>query len=243
MLDIDGTLCEIVEQPGGAAIPSHAAASLRVLNAIGSGGDVQIAFVTGRSIDDAQRMVGVDRPLIYGNHGMERLSATGNIRGPEGWEDEGLALREAARELVTLTRDFPGSRLEDKRFSLSLHYRGIDMTRFADLDARAREIANRWSLRLTDGKRVMNLVPRGAVNKGDAVLEIVHDTGAGSPDASILFVGDDVTDEDGFVALRDMLNAVTVRVGEANAESAARFSLGNPDQVHELLAMLAEARS
>jgi alpha,alpha-trehalase len=188
-------------------------------------------------------MLGVPGALIYGNHGMERLSRAGNIRVPEGWEAEERALRNATPELAALVKEFPGSQLEDKRFSLSLHYRGIDMTAFPELDARAREIAARWSLRLADGKRVMNVVPRNAVNKGDAVLEIVRESGAACPASSILFVGDDVTDEDAFAALSAFPNATTVRVGDDHADSAAKFVLDTPRQVHEMLGLLAAART
>lgn len=241
MLDIDGTLCEIVERPHDALIPLNVTASLRALNAAGD--RVHVAFVTGRSTDDARRMLGVDHALIYGNHGMERLAASGNIRRPEGWDAEEPALREAARELATLAADFPGSHLEDKRFSLTLHYRGIDMTRLPELNARVGEVASRFSLRPSPGKRVINLVPEAAADKGDAVREVVREIGADVTTASIVFVGDDVTDEDGFLALSAMPNAVTVRVGDADAESAAEFSLDGPAEVHDLLELLAEAHT
>ncbi|HEY8311630.1 MAG TPA: trehalose-phosphatase, partial [Gemmatimonadaceae bacterium] len=87
MLDIDGTLCDISEHPGGASIPEGGIASLRALNAVNDG-TVQVAFVTGRSVADAQRMLGVRGALIYGNHGMERLSRAGSLRVPDGWESQ-----------------------------------------------------------------------------------------------------------------------------------------------------------
>ena len=242
MLDIDGTLCAITERPCDATIPASAKEALRKLNGIDDD-SVYLAFVTGRAAADAQSMLSLDHPLIYGNHGMERLSRAGNIRVSEVSETEQPALREAAREFDILTTDFDGSHLEDKRLSLSLHYRGIDMSSFPELDARARLIANRWSLRLTHGKRVMNVLPPNAVNKGNAVCEILMDTGADSPGSSILYVGDDVTDEDAFVALLDVPNATTVRVGEADAESAAQYAVDTPGHVHEILDLLAAARA
>ncbi len=242
LLDIDGTLCDIVERPDAANIPGTARASLRALIAERDRG-VHVAFVTGRSVADARRMLAIDGVTIYGNHGMEHLSESGNITGPEGWEDAGLALRESRRDLDTVVTQFPGTSIEDKQFSLTLHFREMDMELLPELGARVAAIARTRGVTLAPGKCVINILSSASVTKGDAVLEIVRELGGESPDASILFAGDDVTDEDAFRALRSYPHATTVHVGAPDAKTHARFSVNSPREIHELLELLAGSRS
>ena len=242
MLDIDGTLCDIVERPDAANIPGTARASLRALIAERRRG-VHVAFVTGRSVADARRMLAIDGVTIYGNHGMEHLSESGNITGPEGWEEAGHALREARQDLDAVVAQFSGTSIEDKGFSLSLHFREMDIDMLPALDARVAEIARARGVVLAPGKYVFNVLSSASRTKGDAVLQIVSELGGDAPDASILFAGDDVTDEDGFRALRAFPDATTVHVGAPDAKTAARFSVDSPGEVHALLKLLAESRS
>jgi trehalose-phosphatase len=243
MLDIDGTLCEIVEQPADARVPDDVRDTLRAIHRTG-GSDVHLAFVTGRSVRDAEHMLGVPGASIYGNHGMERRRASGNIVAPPGSDMEAPELRAAVPEFAGLLPAFPGTSLEDKRFTLSLHFRTLDAHLRPALEARVADIAARHTLRLSRGKCVFNVLPASGSTKGDAVLQIARGAGGFAAGASVLFAGDDTTDEDGFRALADALpNAVTVRVGPPDAGSAARFSLDAPADIHELLAMLAESRA
>ncbi len=251
MLDIDGTLCEIVERPDDATVPSGVMASLSRLNELRDRG-VHLAFVTGRSAADATRMITVDGAVIYANHGSERIDGSGNIREPRGWKLSGPILAEASRQLATLSSEFPGTSLEDKRYSLTFHFRGMDFERLPDLTSRVMEITDDDALLTAFGKAVINIVPAGAHDKGDAALEIVRDI-AGEPAAagtSILFAGDDVTDEDAFRALENIPGAVTVRVGSsggsttssAAVETTARYAVSGTAAVHRLLKLLVEAR-
>jgi trehalose-phosphatase len=242
MLDIDGTLCEIVQQPDAAVVGPAMRATISRL-AGRTDGDIAVAFVTGRSVAMAQQMLGVDGVTIYGNHGIERLGRDGNIRTATGSDDAMAGLRSAAPEFAAIVTDFPGTFLEDKQFSLSVHYRGIDAARETELIARVQETASRHAVRLSGGKCVINITPAASWTKGDAALEIVRDNVDPDADASILYVGDDVTDEDAFRALGAVPGAVAVRVGDPTAKSAARISLDSPAQVQELLAILADRDS
>jgi trehalose-phosphatase len=241
MLDIDGTLCDIVERANEVSLPTRAGDALRSLSA-GSARGVHVAFVTGRSVTDARRLLGIPGAVIYGNHGMERLSDSGDIRAPEGWQREGARMREAKQDLEGFMAAFPGSSLEDKQFTLTLHFRRMNMEQVPEFETRVADIATRHALRLVPGKCVINVLPAVGFNKGDAVLEILHEVEGRSANASILFAGDDVTDEDGFQALRQFPGAVTLRVGNADATSAAHFSLAGPHEMNDVLALLAESR-
>ncbi|MDQ6737353.1 MAG: trehalose-phosphatase, partial [Gemmatimonadota bacterium] len=240
----DGTLCDIVERPDDAFVPPQASAALAQLNRLRER-DVHVALITGRSVADAKRMVGFDGVVIYGNHGSERASRAGTLYQPEGWSAIEASLRAAASVLARVAHDFPGARLENKHFSLTLHYRDIDMTRADELRQRTVEATKDRGLVVSDGKCVINVVPEGVHNKGDAALEVIAGVAAGRDmaAASILFAGDDVTDEDAFVALQHFTRAVTVRVGKSPRPTAARFALSSPREVHELLEVLLQERS
>lgn len=240
MLDIDGTLCELVARADAAVVPEAVRAALVLLGKRRSDG-VHVALVTGRSVADAQRMIGITGIAIHGNHGMERLLEDGTARGPEGFELEERRLRAAKADLALLAAEFPGTSVEDKQFSLSVHYRGMKDELVPEFIRRVSQSVERNDLRSSPGKCVINIVPMISRNKGDAVLDIIQKTGATSSTASILFVGDDVTDEDAFVAMQPIAAAVTVRVGESTTESAARYSLSDPGAVQELLQTLADS--
>jgi trehalose-phosphatase len=154
-------------------------------------------------------------------------------------------LRDSVSELTDIVADFPGTSLEDKHFSLSLHFRAMNAALLPVLEARVEEVADRFALRISPGKRVFNVMPARSATKGDAVREIIAAAAGNTPSASIFFVGDDVTDEDAFRELTSFPNAVTARVGDYDdvGESAAQLWVDDPHAVHELLSLLAEART
>lgn len=243
MLDIDGTLCEIVEHAVDAVVPESARASLRGLIAAQDRG-VHVALVTGRSVADARRMVGIDSVPIYGNHGMERSLFAGNVDGRMRPHQDTRRLRSSLADLMAMIADFPGTSLEDKNFSFSLHYRAMSMDLLPRLEERLNEVVERFALRASPGKRVFNIMAGASPDKGDAAWEIISDAGGNTSEASIIFIGDDVTDEDAFRELASVPNAVTVRVGdvEPGMTSAARLWIDSPTAVHALLSMLLESR-
>jgi trehalose-phosphatase len=239
ILDIDGTLCEIVERAGDAHVPEIAREMLNGLNG-GVRARVSVAFVTGRSVADAEQMLGVRDAVVYGNHGIERSHRA--RFGAESQVTDVSATSEASATLRELIRSFPGTTLEDKRFTLTVHYRGMNPELLQDLQDAVRRVADRYALRVAGGKCVFNLVPNDGATKGDAVLEIVDRFGGMSDRASILFAGDDTTDEDGFLALLPFPRAITVRIGRDDSPSAAKYSMDGPDDVHTLLTLITELR-
>jgi alpha,alpha-trehalase len=244
MLDIDGTLSEIVEHAGDARIPEAATVALRRLLAARDRG-VHVALVTGRSVHDARRMTGLDAIPIYGNHGMERSRFAGDARNQPGAEDAVQQLRASRAEFKALESNFPGTTLEDKKFSFSLHYRGMDIALLPELARQVESIVRRFGLQAAPGKRVFNIVARTSAHKGDAAREIIRDAGGDVSGASILFIGDDVTDEDAFRELAGLPNALTVRVGDAEPAggSAARLRVNDVAAVHAILDELVARRA
>ncbi|MGI4850257.1 MAG: trehalose-phosphatase [Janthinobacterium lividum] len=225
VFDFDGTLAPIVSQPDAAGLPELVRQHLQRLQRF-----APVAILTGRSLADIRQRAGFNADYLIGNHGMEGLP---------GWENR-------AREFEAVCRDWhaqigsvmsdplrfePGLQLEDKRFSLSMHYRHVHNTQLAQ--TRLLELFDTLvpPARIIGGKFVYNLLPRGAVDKGWALQELMRLSGA----ASVVYVGDDVTDEDVFRLTRPDL--LTIRVGHADT-SAAQFFVDSYDDITGLLDML-----
>lgn len=256
MLDVDGTLAPIAPRPEEAAVPVE---TRRVVAALAAIPDIRVVLVSGRAAADARRMVGVANVWVIGNHGFEAVSPDGNeLEQPElhSWRS---AIARAARRIAPLVAPVPGVLLEDKGWTLSVHYRLADSQVVPRLIESVERVAAPLGLKVMRGKMVVEVRPDVRVDKGTAVLRLAAELGAlPLPDrarlegagggtaangcGSALFVGDDRTDEDAFRALRSRSpGAVTVRVthGEEIA-TAAEFSVEDPAAVRRLLEWLLE---
>jgi trehalose-phosphatase len=241
LLDIDGTLSPIAPRPQDAAI---APATRDTLAALAALADVHVVAISGRAARDAARLVGLNTVWVIGNHGIE-IAAPGAQPTVHAdiarFSDQLAAAAEAARSIAATT---PGVILEDKRWTLSVHYRLAARDDVASLNARITDIANLHRLSLTHGKEVLELRPPVKVDKGTASLELADRLGAASAGASLLAGGDDRTDEDMFRALRARESRwVTVHVaGGSHHSTTAEFSVPDTDAMRVLLGMLLEQR-
>ncbi len=218
-LDYDGTLAPIVDHPDHAAMrPSTA----RLL------GEVALLYptivISGRALADIeQRLAGISVWLIYGNHGLEPQHQTPAAAGElDGWRP---LLEPLAAE---------GVRIEDKGYSLTLHYRGAPDRRRV-LTAIDAVIATLPGVNVIHGKEAINLLPRGRGNKGDALSEARR---AFACDGAI-YVGDEDTDEAAFESGGDRTLAIRV---EPSAWSSAAYHLGSQQGIDPFLEILIEAR-
>lgn len=237
LLDFDGTLAPIVERPELAAIPP---ATREVLDRLLASAGVEAAVVSGRGMADARERAGIRGIPYAGNHGME-------IEGPgvHRIHPEAAAARpalEAVRgRLSRELREVPGSLVEDKGLTLSVHYRLVER----DQVPRVRDTVLAISaaspdLHVTEGKEVLEVRPRVDWNKGRAVEFLLDhlDPAAGVP---VLYLGDDATDEDAFRTLRDRGAGEGVLVADPPpARTAASSYLRDPSEVATLFADLAD---
>ncbi|NEX62302.1 trehalose-phosphatase [Noviherbaspirillum galbum] len=224
--DFDGTLAPIVPQPHLAVLPAELRALLVQVSA-----HAPVAIITGRSIDDIHHRLGFDPDFIVGNHGLE---------GVPGWENTAAQHAETCQrwkaELEAAFADMgadPGIVIEDKRFSLSVHYRqaanpGAAEQALDRLFTRLHPIP-----RIVWGKMVFNLMPDNAGHKGTALAQLMKVTGA----SNAIYVGDDITDEDVFRLRRP--DVLSVRI-EHSTESAAECYLDKPEDMAQLLGVLIE---
>jgi trehalose 6-phosphate phosphatase len=164
---------------------------------------------------------------VIGNHGVEP--------GTE-LADFARATDRATSLLRQALASFSGIEVEDKRYSLAIHYR--KSRRKKDARAAIQQAVRRLpqQMRIIFGKQVVNVLPKGAPSKGDALIEVRAKARADTA----LYVGDDVTDEDVFV-LDQPGRLLTVRVGVSRSSAAAYFLHGQRE-IDALLAKLTTAR-
>jgi trehalose 6-phosphate phosphatase len=203
-LDFDGTLAPIVADPARAALrPSTRRLLRQVARAY------PCVVISGRARADVQRRVrGLGAAEVIGNHGLEPGHAPAPVR-PD-------VRRWAARLEQNLGR-LPGVTVEDKGLSLAVHYRRAPEKRAA----RARILAAARALgavRLVGGKEVVNVLPRGAPHKGQALERVQARLGC----ETAVYVGDDETDEDVF-ALGRPGRLFGIRVGRRRGSAAAGY--------------------
>jgi trehalose-phosphatase len=235
LLDIDGTLSPIAPRPEYAIVPG---ATQHVLNALASTPDVHVAVVTGRAAEDGRRLVCTDGAWVIGNHGIE-VAAPG--RTPSVREDVarfGDQITEAAERAKKIASTEHGVIVENKQWTLSVHYRLAHPRIVPDLTAKITNVARELGLKVTSGKEVLELRPPIEVHKGTAAIELAEALGALNDAASLFVAGDDRTDEDMFRSVRARTpQAVTVRVGSDSAlpETDAEFSVADTDAMRALL--------
>ena len=249
--DFDGTISPIVSPPEAARPMPGVEASLGRL----VGQLAVVALVSGRTVADLACRIDVPGALYVGNHGLEWWPSP--ARGPARprldepaqltvapTADESRLLAAAAFALESGLRELPGVRLEDKGLGIAIHYRDARDHR----SAREQVLAICHGLvgqrlRLREGKQVVELVlPRGT-DKGTAMERLIaeHDLD------SLIFIGDDLTDRDGFVACRRLrergLSTLALAVlGPETPPSvveAADATVAGPAGAAELLASLA----
>lgn len=241
LLDVDGTLAPIAPRPEDASVP---AATRDAVQALAAARDTHVALVSGRGAEDARRLVGVDGVWAIGNHGLETIDPGGILSVDArvaAWEGALQSVRSSAAGVVA---SVPGSRVEDKGATLSIHYRLADAADVPRLESAVATAAERAGLRITRGRKVIEVRPPLAVDKGTAVLALAQRLGATERSASILFAGDDTTDEDAMEALRALhSDAVTIHVeGEEARTTRAEFRVGSPAELGKWLAALATVR-
>jgi trehalose 6-phosphate phosphatase len=244
LTDVDGTIAPIVLDPGDAAVPARTRELLRSL----AERYALVGCLSGRRALDARRIVGLDQLAYSGNHGFELLLPGENEVRPDPSLDghegdaplfvDGLDRSELERV---------GIRTEDKGAIVGLHWRGAENEGAAE--SLAHEIASEaeWQgLVPHHGRKVLEIRPNVAVNKGIAVAALIP----ARPFDSALYGGDDRTDVDAFIALRTLRDdgqlKATACIAVASEESPPEVSeeadvtVPGPEGFVEVLETLAE---
>lgn len=222
-LDVDGTLVEIASTPDLVRVEPALIATLDRLRH-----RFPIALVSGRTIANLDALF---HPLAFpaaGIHGLERRRADGT----PAQESHADILEPLRRAVATFAAAHPGLVLEDKGMSLALHYRLAPEAEDAVRALAAGIVAGREAaLRAIAGKMVVEIQPRRA-DKGTAIAAFMAEPPFAGGRA--VFIGDDVTDEDGFVAVNGV-GGISIAVGPPR-RTAAHYRFPSVAAVHAWLA-------
>lgn len=222
--DFDGTLAPIVAERDHAAMRPRTATLFGEVCRL-----YPCTVISGRSkADVSARLEGCAVKYVIGNHGLEPGALLGEFE---------REMRDAIQALSSTLAGLGGVDLEDKRYSVAIHYRR-SRTKQAARATILRAVEQLGTpMRVVPGKLVINVIPRRAPNKGDALLGLRTVEGA----HTAFYVGDDVTDEDVF-RIDQPGRLLSVRVGESMG-SAARYFLRDQREMDVLLERLVALRA
>ena len=227
--DYDGTLAPIVDDPSRAHPLRECIVAMRML---AEQPETEVAVVSGRALGDLVKLTRLPETVHHvGSHGSEFDVGFIDSLTPKQAELRQTILH----ELRGISEAHEGTSLESKPASVALHYRGASedvakrVVKAIEAGPGARE-----GVEVKRGKMVFELAVV-KTDKGTALQTIRQRVGA----TAVLFIGDDVTDEDAFKTLRGP--DIGIKVGEG--ETAARFRVDDPHDVARLLARIAEQRT
>ena len=224
-LDVDGTLLGFEAHPRDVFVDAELRTLLEALRALAGGA---LAVVSGRSVADVDRLFAPLVLPVAGLHGIERRSATGELRDPLHAR---TGIGAIADRVAAIAAGYRGLGFEDKGLALALHYRRAPHLRsLVEREMRAISSDLGAEFELQTGKFVVEIRPRGR-DKGNAIAEFATEP----PFAGRVpvFIGDDLSDESGF-AVVNRLGGHSVKVGPGITH--ARWRLFDAGAVRRWLA-------
>lgn len=236
--DFDGTLVEIAPTPTEVIFGEQRKRWLAELCSLRG---CSVGIVSGRTIDELRRFVGLEQIFYVGCHGLEWTA-------PDGTRDRSWTSRVSAdalgslREEVSRTMvDFEGVFLEDKGVALALHYRRSERDTALAACMEFVRLVHRYqhqgvNLELLAGKEVIEAKSAGRT-KGDAIAQIIANY---VPTALPIYIGDDITDESAFDIIAK--KGMAIFVGEATRTTTAARVLKNTAEAYVFLRCLTSMR-
>jgi trehalose 6-phosphate phosphatase len=237
--DYDGTLTPIVSRPEEAVLSSEVREKLRTL---AQKPNSSVGIISGRPLSELESMVAIEGIYYAGNHGLE-------IEGPglrfvsQPAEIARTMMKDLARRLAATLDSIDGVIVEDKGLSLSVHYRLVKKGE-ENLVAEAFKqltspLLNKGKIRITSGKKVLEVRPPIDWHKGKAVEAITREikTLLKLEQVLTIYLGDDTTDEDAFSVIHRP-GGWSIFVGGENPASVAEYFLNSTIEVEEFLSRL-----
>jgi alpha,alpha-trehalase len=179
-------------------------------------------------------MVGITDIAYAGSHGFDIAGPGGLYTSREAGEPFLNSLEAAERDLREAVSGIAGVRVERKHFAIAVHFRQAERADVPVVEERFDGVLAKYpDLKKTGGKEIFELRPNVDWDKGKALLHMIGALYSGIPDVLPLYIGDDLTDEDAFRAIRE--NGIGIAVGDENRNTEAHYALRNPDEVVRFL--------
>lgn len=231
--DFDGTLSPIAEGPDAAFLPEETREALQRLARCPQ---TTVGIISGRALADLKNKVNLPGLIYAGNHGFEIEGPGLSFTNPVAGQIRPI-FRNFGRLLNLALAPFRGVLVEDKGITLSVHFRQAEERSVEDIQ-RTVERSVRTSrfapfLKITAGKKVLELRPAVAWDKGKAIRLLMKRYGKGGRKSGLVpvYLGDDLTDEDGFRVIAKYGAGLSVVVGEVPRESAAEYYLRSTHEI------------
>lgn len=233
-LDYDGTLTPIVDRPELAIMTPEMRDTVRTLATV-----CVTAIVSGRGLADVAALVKLEELIYSGNHGFEiSTPGTSHVHNEKG-RPFMEAVAAISQHIEGKIADIGGSIVENKTYSLSVHYRLVAPERVPEIeDIVDAALSDYPNLHKRHGKKVFEIRPKIDWDKGKAVLLLLQTLALDGPEVVPIYIGDDITDEDAFRALKG--RGIGVLVGNEERESAADYTLHDTDETQRFLHMLTD---
>jgi len=235
-LDYDGTLTPIVERPELAILSESTRKTLKNLKEV-----TQVAIISGRDLQDVKRLVKVEGMIYAGSHGFD-IESPVKLRKTFKEGEVFLAdLNEAEKALREKIKGIDGLLIERKKYSIAVHFRLVKPEMAEKIEKEVDQVVDAFaSLKKTFGKKVFEVRPDMDWDKGKAIEWLTDALGFSRHSVLPIYVGDDITDEDGFKALIEWGIGIVVAKGKDQEKSAASYSLPDTKSVEEYLENLSE---
>ena len=226
LLDYDGTLVPIVKNPEDAIMNERARDILLNLKK-----ENRVAIVTGRTLKRIRKFVGIEM-IFLANHGFEFYGFDSpNEQKFENYRKISLKLCEKFENILKVK----GTLIENKGYGIAIHYRNANEKDFFEIFNKLMEEVDLEEMTLKFGKKVVEFRPKEEWDKGQASRYLADHF----KDCLPIYIGDDTTDEDAFVELKD--SGITICVGEK--ETHAEYSVDNVDEVLDFLSLFAKNKT
>ncbi|WJX36479.1 trehalose-phosphatase [Trifolium repens] len=243
-LDYDGTLSPIVDNPDRAFMSDNMRAAVKNVAEY-----FPTAIISGRSREKVHEFVGITDLYYAGSHGMDIIGPLRQSVSDKKGKEVNLfqpaaeflpMIDEVRRLFIECTKDIKGAKVENNKFCVSVHYRNVDEENWDMVAQRVYDIMKDYpNLRLTHGRKVLEVRPVIDWDKGKAVTFLLESLGLNDDDDVLaIYIGDDRTDEDAFKALSEVNKGFGILVSSAPKESSAVYSLSDPSEVMEFLKSL-----
>lgn len=228
-LDYDGTLTPIVPDPDKAQLSEKNRKIISDLSEL-----IPIAILSGRDRKDLKSKVKIDSVVYAGSHGFDITGPDGLEMQHESKKDILPALDQAEERLNRELKDIGGVKVERKKYAIAVHYRNTDEENIDLVKNSVDEVLDRQeTLKKGGGKKIVELKPNIDWHKGRALQWLTNHLNWDKQRYYRVFIGDDLTDEDGFEAIKD--DGMGIIVGAHSEKTAASYKLRDTDQVTEFL--------